>query len=119
MASAPAWIVEHPPLEDLPFHAATLRAIHSFSDPAFGFSRDFFLNLFHTQYALYYVVGSLIAYVVGVAHATVALMALYLGGTVLSLRALLKALDKDERLCLFVVPLLVNVMFLYGLLPFM
>src|ERR1019366_6319660 len=53
LASAPAWIVEHPPLEDLPFHMATLRAIHSYSDPAYGFGADFFLNLFHTQYALY------------------------------------------------------------------
>lgn len=118
MASAPAWIVKHPPLEDLPFHVATLRAVHSYSDPAFGFTTDFFLNLFHTQYALYYVVGSAAAYVLGVAGATVALMSAYLGGTVLALRALLAAVGKDERICLFVVPLLVNVMFLYGLLPF-
>jgi hypothetical protein len=119
LASAPAWIVKHPPLEDLPFHIATLRTIHSYNDPAYGFANDFWLNLFHTQYALYYVAGSVIAYVVGVARASVVLMILYLGGTVLSLRALLAAIGKDERLCLFVVPLLVNVMFLYGLLPFM
>jgi hypothetical protein len=42
-----------------------------------------------------------------------------MGGTVLALRALLAALGKSERLCLFVIPLLVNVMFIYGLLPFM
>lgn len=119
LASAPAWIVKHPPLEDLPFHIATLRTIHSYGDPAYGFADDFWLNLFHTQYALYYVAGSAIAYVVGVAGASVVLMILYLGGTVLSLRALLAAIGKDERLCLFVIPLLVNVMFLYGLLPFM
>jgi hypothetical protein len=118
MASAPAWIVKHPPLQDLPFHTATLRAVHSYSDPTFGFSKDFFLNLFHTQYALYYVVGSAVAYLLGVTGATVALMSAYLGGTVLALRALLAAIGKDERLCLFVLPLLVNVMFLYGLLPF-
>jgi hypothetical protein len=118
LASAPAWIVEHPPLEDLPFHMATLRAIHSYSDPAYGFGADFFLNLFHTQYALYYVVGSALAYVFGVTGATIALMSAYLGGTVLALRSLLAAIGKDERLTLFVLPLLVNVMFLYGLLPF-
>jgi hypothetical protein len=119
LASAPAWIVRHPPLEDLPFHIATLRTVHSYNDPAYGFASDFWLNTLHTQYALYYVAGSLIAYVVGVSRATVVLMMLYLGGTVLALRALLAATGKDERLSLFVVPLLVNVMFLYGLLPFM
>jgi hypothetical protein len=119
LATAPAWIVKHPPLEDLPFHMATLRVVHSYGDPAYGFSTDFFLNLFHTQYALYYVVGSALAYVVGVTGATVVLMSAYLGGTVLALRSLLAAVGKDERLCLFVLPLLVNVMFLYGLLPFM
>jgi hypothetical protein len=118
LASAPAWIVKYPPLQDLPFHVSTLRQIHSYGDPAFGFKEDFFLNLTGTQYALYYVVGSAIAYVVGVSKATVVLMSLYLGGTVLAVRALLRALGKDERATLFVIPLLVNVMFLYGLLPF-
>ena len=119
LASAPAWIVRHPPLEDLPFHVATLRVVHSYGDPAFGFQNDFFLNLTHTQYALYYVVGSLLAYVLGVTYASVGMMCLYLGGTVLAVRALLIALGKDQRQALFVVPLLVNPMFLTGLLPFM
>jgi hypothetical protein len=117
-ATAPAWIVRYPPLQDLPFHMSTLREIHSYGDPAYGFRDDFFLNLTGTQYALYYIVGSALAYVVGVANAGVVLMCLYLGGTVLAMRALLRVLGKDERLCLFVLPLLVNVMFLYGLLPF-
>jgi hypothetical protein len=119
MASAPAWIVRYPPLEDLPFHVATLRLVHSYGDPSFGFEPDFTLQLGSTQYALYYVVGSTLAYFLGVANASVAMTCLYLGGTVLALRALLEALGKDSRLCLLVVPLLVNVMFIYGLLPFM
>ncbi len=119
LATAPAWIVKHPPLEDLPFHMATLRVIHSYGDSSFGFANDFFLNLFHTQYALYYVVASAVAYVAGVTGATVVMMSVYLGGTVLALRALLRAVGKDERLCLFVLPLLVNPLFLIGLLPFM
>lgn len=118
LASAPAWIVKYPPLEDLPFHVSTLRVIHSYGDPAYGFSDDFVLNLTGTQYALYYVVGSLFAYVVGVAYASVALVCLYLGGTVLAMRSLLAALGKDERLSVFVLPILVNVLFLYGLLPY-
>jgi hypothetical protein len=119
LASAPAWIVRHPPLEDFPFHVSTLRIVHNYGSDAYGFQDDFFLNLTGTQYALYYVAGSILATVLGVAYASVALMCLYLGGTVLALRALLVALGKDERLCIFVLPLLVNVMFIYGLLPFM
>jgi hypothetical protein len=118
-ASAPAWIVRHPPLQDLPIHLTTVRIIHSFSDPAFGFDRDFVMTLGRTQYVVYYLIGSLVAYVTGVVAADVALVATYLGGTVLGLRALLKALGKDERLCLLVIPLLVNVMFIYGLFPFL
>ncbi len=118
-ATAPAWIVQHPPIQDLPFHLATLRVIHDYKDPHFGFARDFEVDLFHTEYVLYYVLGSALAFVLGVFKANVALMCLYLGGTVLALRELCLALRKDERLCLFVVPLLVNVMFVMGLLPFM
>ncbi|MGA2451134.1 MAG: hypothetical protein ABTD50_20940 [Polyangiaceae bacterium] len=118
-ASAPAWIVRHPPLQDLPFHMATLRQVHNYADPAYGFARDYVLNLGSTQYAFYYVVGTVLAYVVGVPDASRLMMTLYLGGTVLAMRALLLALGKDPRLCLLVVPLLVNLLFLYGLLPFM
>jgi hypothetical protein len=119
LVTAPAWIVRHPPIEDLPFHLATLRVIHDYGDAAYGFQKDFEVDLFHTEYVLYYLVGSLLAYVLGVFKANVVLMCAYLGGTVLALRDLLLALRKDERLCLFVVPLLVNVMFVMGLLPYM
>jgi len=107
------------PLQDLPFHVATLRQIYSYNDTTFGFARDYVLNLGSTQYALYYVIGTIFAYAVGVIQATRLMMTLYLAGTVLSMRALLLALDKDERLSLLIVPLLVNVMFMFGLLPFM
>jgi hypothetical protein len=118
-ASAPAWIVQHPPLQDLPTHLAILRVVHSYGDPAYGLSQDFDLNLLHTQYLLYYLVGSILAYVLGVTKANVALMCLYLGGTVLATRDLLRSLGKDERLAVFTLPLLVNVMLLLGFLPFL
>jgi hypothetical protein len=118
-ATAPAWIVRHPPMMDQPLHMATTRIIHDLHDPAFGFDQDFVLRLGRTQYVAYYLAASVLAYVVGVVAANVALVSFYLGGTVLALRALLRALRKDERLCLFVVPLLVNVLFLYGLFPFL
>lgn len=117
VVSAPAWIVRHPPLQDMPFHYATLRVLRSFWSSEFGFSEHFRLSLGNTQYVLYYAVGVLLSLVVGVKGAHVALMALYLGGTPLALRSLLISLRKDPRLCLFVVPMLVNVMFVMGLLP--
>ncbi len=118
-ASAPAWIVKYPPLQDMPFHVATIRVVHSFGDVTYNFEQTYELALSSTQYVIYYVLGSLLAYVLGVKYANVALMCLYLGGTPLAMRALLKEMGKDERLCLLVVPVLVNVMFTFGLLPFM
>jgi hypothetical protein len=118
LASAPAWIVKHPPIQDLPFHLATIRIIRSFHDPAFGFDQNFALTFGRTQYVIYYVIGAALAVFVGVVGANVLLVSASLGMTVLALRSLLGALGRDERLSLLVVPLLVNVMFMYGLLPF-
>ncbi len=119
VATAPAWIVKHPPLEDLPLHLATIRTIRSIHDPAYGMDKDLVLQLGRTQYVIYYVIGAAIATVTGVVGANVVLLSGYLGGTVLALRSLLAALGRDERLCLLVVPLLVNEMFVYGLFPFL
>ncbi len=119
LASAPAWIVKHPPMQDLPLHLATIRIVKSFHDPAFGFSDYFVLTLDRTQYVVYYLLGAALAFFVGVVAANVLLVSFYLGGTVLALRALLVALGRDERLSLLVLPLLVNTMFLYGLFPFL
>jgi hypothetical protein len=119
LASAPAWIVQHPPLQDLPLHLATIRVVKSLHDPRFGLDPYFALTLGRTQYVLYYVLGMLLATFVGVVAANVILVSAYFAGTVLALRFLLQALGRDERACLLVVPLLVNVMFVLGLFPFL
>jgi hypothetical protein len=119
IASAPAWIVRHPPLTDLPSHAAAIRVLHSLHDPYYGMGDLFVLTLSRTQYLLYYVVGSLLSYVFGIAGANVILISSYLSGTVLAMRQLLLALGRDPRLCLFTIPLLPNVLFALGLLPFL
>jgi hypothetical protein len=111
--------VKYPPLQDLPFHLSTMRVLHDYGNPAYGFQDYFDLSLLRTQYLLYYLLGSALAYVLGVVKANVAMMSFYLGGTPLAIRDLLAALKKDERLCLLSIPLLVNVMFMFGLLPFM
>jgi hypothetical protein len=118
VASMPAWIVRHPPLQDMPFHLATLRVIHDFATQGFNFARDYELNLAHTSYLFYYLAGSALAYVLGVYRANVVMMSICLGALPLALRAFLKAVRRDERLALFSVPLGVNVMFIYGLLPY-
>ena len=117
--SAPAWIVKHPPLQDMPFHLATIRIMRSFQDPAYGFNSEFVLTLGRTQYIVYYLLAALLSTFLGLIAANVVLVSVYLGGTVLALRDLLRALGKDERLCLFVIPVLVNILFVYGLLQFL
>ncbi len=102
----------------MPFHIATLRLIHDHGNPAFGFAGVYKLSLFETEYLLYYLVGDLLAFVLGVKAASFGMVCLYLAGMPLSMMALLRALGKDERLALFVAPLSVNVMFCMGLLPF-
>lgn len=118
LATAPAWIVKHPPLQDMPFHMATLRVVHDYSNPTYHFTDTYVVDLLHTNYVLYYVVGSLLAFVLGVKYANVAMLCLYLGGTPLAIRELLVALGKDGRLAIFSIPLLVNAMFMLGLLPY-
>ncbi|MBK6460957.1 MAG: hypothetical protein IPF92_08110 [Myxococcales bacterium] len=119
LASAPAWIVKHPPLQDAPFHMATLKVIHDFNDPALHLADFYRSNLGGTQYVFTYLLGSVLAYVVGVPFAHAAISCLYLGGTPLALRQLLRALGKDERLSLFAIPMLVNAMFTLGFLPYL
>jgi hypothetical protein len=119
IATAPAWIVQHPPLQDMPFHLATIRLVHSIHDSAYGFDEHFVLALGRTQYLAYYVLGDLLAYVMGIKAANILLMCVYLGGTPLALRSFLVASGRDPRLALFAIPVTANVMFQFGLLPFL
>src|SRR5258708_8334865 len=78
LATAPAWIVEHPPLQDLPFHIATLRLIHDHGNPAYGFADVYQLTLLRTEYLLYYLLGDAFAFAVGVKPPSAPLVCLYL-----------------------------------------
>jgi hypothetical protein len=119
VSCVPLFVVKHPPLQDLPIHLAAIRVIHSHGDPAYGLQDDFVLTLGRTQYVLYYLLASACAYVVGVVRANLLLVCVYLGGTTLAMRDLARSLRRDERVALFVPPVLVNVMFLLGLFPFL
>ena len=118
-ASAPMFVVDRPPLQDLPFHLAAIRVIHDLHNPVYGFEQTFALNLGQTQYVLYHLLASALGYVVGITFANKLLVSVYLGGTILAMRSLLLALGRDARAAVFVGPLLVNIMFIFGLLPFL
>ncbi len=119
LATAPAWIVKHPPLQDLPFHLATIRVLHDFHTPGFGFDQVFRMTLGRTQYLVYYFLASGLAYLFGIKTANVLLLSTYLAGTPLTLRSLLKALGKDGRAGLLIIPTLINILWNFGLLPFL
>jgi hypothetical protein len=119
LASAPAWIVRYPPLQDMPCHLAAMRVIRSFADPAYGLQQYFVLTFGRTQYVFYYLLGAFLSLFVGLSAANVLLLCTYLGGTPLAVRSLCRAVGNDERLAILIVPLLVNVMFMYGLAPFL
>src|SRR4051794_12748661 len=89
VATLPLFIVGRPPLEDLPIHAATLRVVHSLNDPAYGLAGEFRLTIGRTQYVSYYLVGHLLAYLVGVVRANLILASAAIAGTVIGMRALL------------------------------
>jgi hypothetical protein len=116
---APAWIVAHPPLQDYPYHLATLRIVHSIDDPAFGFARDFILTMGRTSYVGCYWLGDLLAKVFGVRAAGRLLLSLYLGGTVLALGWLLHEMRRDVRVAIYAVPLVANPLFFLGLIPYL
>ncbi len=118
LASAPAWIVRYPPLQDLPDHLATIRVLHSLHDPAFGFEADLTASFRQTPYMAYYVLVDVLAYALGVRGANVLMMSASLAGTPLAAAAFLRATGRDPRGAILTIPLLYNAMWMLGLLPF-
>lgn len=118
LATVPAWVVKHPPLQDLPFHMATINVLAHIGDPAWGYGDIYELTLGRTQYLVYYGLAVLLSKAVGVYFANLLLMCVYLAGTPLAVAYVLRGLGVDTRAAWFSVPLLYNVMWQFGLLPF-
>jgi len=119
LASAfPLLYVRYPPIEDLPQHLAAVRVLHDFHDSAFGFARFFQIDLLRTQYLAYYLSADLLAYLVGVEPAAKLIAAASLVATPYAGRKLLRALGKDERLSLLVLPLTYNAHLILGFFNF-
>lgn len=115
----PLVVVARPPMQDFPVHLATLKILHHFHDPALAFDQTYQVTLGRTQYVGLYAVGHVLAYVFGVRGALVLLVGAYLVGSLHGLRALLRALDRDETLAYLAVPALYGPLFALGLLPFL
>lgn len=118
LAAVPLWLVKYPPIEDLPQHLAAIRVLHDFHDPALHFSEYFVLHLGHTQYLAYYLAADVLAYVFGVVLANTVLISAAIIATPYAMRGLMRALGRDERLALFVLPLTWNAHLILGFLNF-
>jgi hypothetical protein len=119
LVTLPVWFVRHLPAQDLPEHMTVIRILRSLHDPAFGFDVDYVPALGRTTYVVFYLLGAALAWPFGVFGAVKILVAVYFAGTLLGVRALARAIGADERVAAFSVPLLVNPLFIIGLLPFL
>ena len=66
----PFTLVHHPPITDLPFHAAQISIFRHWSDPAFHFREQFSLHPLEVPYITMYGIGVLASYVLPIAAAT-------------------------------------------------
>jgi len=116
---SPLWAAKYLPIQDLPQHLAAIRVLHSFGDPQFDFGQYFELQLFRTQYLVYYLAADLLSYVFDLELANRILMTACLAGIPYALRSLLRSLDRDERFALFALPLTYNAHLILGFVNFL
>jgi hypothetical protein len=117
-AVVPIFVVDHPPIQDLPQHLAAVRIIHDFGDARFAFERYFELALGRTQYLTFYFAAHLLAHPFGVELATKLVLASCIVATPYAMRALLRALAQDQWLGVLVLPLTYNAHLILGFLNF-
>jgi hypothetical protein len=97
----PLWWATFLPFPDLPEQVGVIAAIRHLHDPAWRVGEHFSIAWLSSQ-DLYHVVGALLAFVVGTAErANLVLLTLAGLAYPYALRALLRALGRDERLALF------------------
>jgi len=118
LAVLPLWLVRHPPLQDLPQHLAAIRVLSGFGSPELGFAKWFVLSLGSTQYLSYYLAAWVLALPFGVFIANKLLLSAAIAGLPYALRALLRALDRDQDMALFVLPLTYNAHLILGFFNF-
>jgi hypothetical protein len=116
-ASTPLVAVRHPPFTDLPEHVAAIATLARLLGG--GGDAPYEVALGQSQYFLYHLIGAVMTRLVGDAvTAHRALLGVVALLWPLSLRALLRALGRDERIAVFGAMLVYNRALLIGFLPF-
>lgn len=116
-ASVPLFVVEMPPLQDLPQHLATVSILRNYPD--FSLGKYYELALGRTQYLAYYLSAWALSYPFGVLLANKLLFTAALVSLPWSVWSLLRALERDERVALLALPLAHNAHFMLGFLNFL
>lgn len=116
--AAPLFLVDHPPIQDLPQHLAAMRVLADYDAPGLRFAEFFEVDLLRTQYLAYYGAVRVLSTVLSVELANRLVLAAAIVSTPYAMRALLKVLGRDERLCLLTLPLTWNAHLILGFLNF-
>ena len=114
---APIAGTRYVPFTDAPEHAAVMATLRHWGDPAF--SAAYRLDVVHSQYFLYHLVGAAITFVVGDAELANRILLVAVGiAFPLSFEALLRAMRRDPRLAIFACLPFFSRALVIGFLPF-
>jgi hypothetical protein len=114
----PIWLTRHPPIQDWPQHLAAVRVLHSFSDPAFGFSEFFRLAPADTQYLTVYYLADLLAHGVGLVAALKLVLSLSIVALPITICSLGRALGRSGTSALLALPLTYTAHTILGFINF-
>jgi hypothetical protein len=116
--TVPIWLVDYPPIQDLPQHLATIRVLHDYSSSQFAFATYFTTALSKTQYLTYYFAVHLLAYPFGIFLGNKLFISASLIGLPYSVRALGRRLGSDPWNALLVLPLAWSSQLILGFVNF-
>jgi len=112
------WLAPHPPMNDLPQHAAQVATLHDLLLGQSPWDRLLRINLF-TPYLLGYVLAAALSFVMPVAAALKVLLTLSFYGFVAAYVALRKHFGGDERLDWLCVPGFFGFAYAYGFFSYL
>ncbi|MGE0323870.1 MAG: hypothetical protein AB7K71_09895 [Polyangiaceae bacterium] len=92
----PFCLVRYPPITDLPFHAANTSILRHYSDPAFHFRDQFYIDPLSAPYMLQYLVGAGLSFILPMHVAVKVTCVLLLGCLPLGLGLLFRGLGKPS-----------------------
>jgi hypothetical protein len=116
---APLFAAHFLPFSDMPEQIAVIAILRHWHDPLWHVQKSYVLALADSQYILYHAVGALLTFVTGSAEeANRILLALVGVSFPFALRALLRALGRDDRLSIFAVPVFWGAPLMMGFLPY-